>query len=281
VGGNLFWNGVTLNTLSGGGSSQWTTTVSASIYYSSGNVGIGTNSPISNLEIRKDAASALGPILSLTNYPGGGGAGAAIDFYTYVLGPDQPEIRILAYDNNYSADLIFYSKIPGAAANPLVERMRILNNGNVGIGNSGPSNLFQVSNNSLVVSSNGHVGVGTSIPQSVLSVGGDMSLSTSTLSFSSGNNNDVTIADAVIYIASKTGGGGGPTVTGLTGGVNGRIIYLIWTGTQNLTLANQSANSTAANRIIVDGTAATTGAGSFVLIYDGNVSRWRVVSLYL
>jgi hypothetical protein len=54
VGGNLFWNGVTLNTISGG-SSQWTTTASASIYYTSGNVGIGNNNPTNLFQVSANA----------------------------------------------------------------------------------------------------------------------------------------------------------------------------------------------------------------------------------
>lgn len=307
VGGNLFWNGVTLNAgVSATGNSQWTTTASSAIYFSSGNVGIGTKAPISDLEIRKDAASALGPILSLTNYPGGGGASGVIDFRTYVLDINEdPEIRIQAYDNNYSADLIFSSKVPGTSNNPLVERMRILNIGNVGIGNSAPTgllqvssnflfvgttgnvgvgttapaNLFQVSSSFLVVSSNGRVGIGTSSPASTLEVSGSISVLTNTLSIPNGNNNNINIGSATYITISRSGGN--PTITGIAGGVDGRIIYINFIGTAgNFTLANQDTNSTAANRIITTTGASqtTTTDGGAILIYDGANSRWRVVS---
>jgi len=50
----------------------------------------------------------------------------------------------------------------------------VSSNGRVGIGNSAPANLFQVSTNALVVSNNGRVGIGTAVPLEALHVSGSI-----------------------------------------------------------------------------------------------------------
>jgi hypothetical protein len=88
-------------------------------------------------------ASAAGTALTqlnLVNTGGGGGAGSAIDFHTYdVAGGTTPGARITAIDDNFSAYLAFITKIPGAATNGVLERMRITNSGEVSIGTSTPN----------------------------------------------------------------------------------------------------------------------------------------------
>ena len=109
-----------------------------------GHIGIGTSSPNSLLEIRKDAGGATGPTLTLSNITGGTGAGGAIDFANPGLGvPQQAQIR--SSDNNdWSANLLFSTKVPGGGTNTLAERMRITSTGNVGIGTTSPSDLLQI-----------------------------------------------------------------------------------------------------------------------------------------
>jgi len=100
-----------------------------------GNVGIGTAAPISELHIREDAAGALGPNLTLMNGGGTAGSAAAIDLSGYDTGTQAPASRIQGIDDgSFSAHLTFSSKRPGANNNPLVETMRLTSAGNVGIG---------------------------------------------------------------------------------------------------------------------------------------------------
>lgn len=100
-----------------------------------GNIGIGTASPVSDLHIRKDATSAVGPILTLMNGAGGNGAGGAIDFDGYDPATKTPPgnfptARIQSLDDgNFSSHLAFLTKPPGANDNALVERLRITNDG--------------------------------------------------------------------------------------------------------------------------------------------------------
>jgi hypothetical protein len=67
------------------------------------------------------------------------------------------------------------------------------------------------------------------------------------------------------------------TLTGLT--CNSKFVIISNVGSQNLILANQSASSTAANRIITGTGADYTVAGdeTVILIYDATAARWRKV----
>jgi len=111
----------------------------------SGFVGIGTPGPISQLHIRKDAAGALGPTLTLMNGVGQAGAGASVDFDGYDTGGNPPSLRIQSLDDgSFSSHLAVLTKKSGAAANALEERLRITSSGNVGIGVPGPDSKLHV-----------------------------------------------------------------------------------------------------------------------------------------
>jgi len=102
-------------------------------------VGDTVPAPSSLLTLRKDVASAIGPVLTLMNGGGFGGAGGAIDFFTtsVAAGGAIPAIRVQSSDNNYSGDLIFSTRVPGGGG-ALTERMRLTNTGSLGIGTSPP-----------------------------------------------------------------------------------------------------------------------------------------------
>jgi hypothetical protein len=129
---------------------------------SSGKVGLGTEVPRYQLEIQKDSSSALGPTLALTNGSGGSGSGAALAFTSAQTQPIGAQIQSLD-DGAYSMHLAFKLKTSGAAANGLVEQMRITSSGNVGIGTASPTARLTVSNNDDVklkfFSNGGSVGV--------------------------------------------------------------------------------------------------------------------------
>jgi hypothetical protein len=105
------------------------------------NVGVGTATPESALDIAVTAAGALGPTLTLTN-PGGNGASASIDFKTYLHSTTlhSPTGRILATDDgNYGTNLSFISKSPGGDFNGLQNNMEIYSNGRVAIPGGQPT----------------------------------------------------------------------------------------------------------------------------------------------
>jgi len=108
----------------------------------SGNVGIGTSTPSSLLEICKNAGGGIGSILTLNN-PGGSG-NTAIYMNCYGVGTNDPTAAIKSLDNNWSSHITFSTKDPGAAGNALQERVRIQNDGKVGIGTTAPTYKLSV-----------------------------------------------------------------------------------------------------------------------------------------
>jgi hypothetical protein len=99
------------------------------------NVGVGTATPATTMEISVSAPSALGPTLTLTN-PGGTTdpnfpATASIDFKTYLHTStlNSPTSRIEAVDADYGNNLNFDVKVPGSDSNGLFTAMSIASTG--------------------------------------------------------------------------------------------------------------------------------------------------------
>jgi hypothetical protein len=86
-----------------------------------------------------------------------------IDLSTYDPGATDPTSRIRAIDENFSSNLLFQTKTPGSGSNTLSTRMYIRNDGNIGIGNTSPSQRLDVSGNIFCtgnILSNGILDVG-------------------------------------------------------------------------------------------------------------------------
>ncbi|MFA6329259.1 MAG: tail fiber domain-containing protein [Candidatus Micrarchaeia archaeon] len=112
---------------------------------SSGNVGIGTTSPSSVLEIYK-ASSGIGPTLTLNNPTGAvGSAGVAIDFVGYSPASQPITNRIQTIDDGtYGYHMAFLTKADSSGG-ALFEAVRIQGGtGNVGIGNTAPTGRLSV-----------------------------------------------------------------------------------------------------------------------------------------
>jgi hypothetical protein len=118
---------------------------------SAGAVGIGTTTPRSLLEVEATASAALGPVVTLTNTAGGGGAMSALDFNTKLpstTGTYNPMARIAAMDAlHYSDNLVFLSNTPGVANNGLETNMIIQSNGQTGINTTAPGAQLEVDAN--------------------------------------------------------------------------------------------------------------------------------------
>ena len=133
TGNTAYWNG-----------SQWVLN-SSNIYNNGGNVGIGTNNPLYKQHLLF-GGNTDGLMIQNTTGSGTGTANLYLTGYSDVVaGVSHPAAKISATDDaQYSANLTFWTKIPGFDANNLVERMRIADNGNIGIGTTNPSAKLEV-----------------------------------------------------------------------------------------------------------------------------------------
>lgn len=94
-----------------------------------------------------------------------------------------------------------------------------------------------------------------------------------------GVNNNLSLASAsFIRIDTPTANF---SITGMAGGLDGRVLVLFNSTIHNMTIANESGSSVANNRILTGTGAdiATVGQGAVTLIYSVNDFRWIVTSL--
>jgi len=125
----------------------------------------------------------------------------------------------------------------------------------------------------------GNVGVNTTAPAAGLDVATDLATRYSAFTAANGNNNNISIgASSFIRIT-------GPTapfvISGIAGGVDGKVLTLFNGTTQQITIDDESANSTAANRIWTfnsTGDIVILGKGVVKMIYSAADSRWIVIS---
>ncbi|QJD96118.1 hypothetical protein HH214_09640 [Mucilaginibacter robiniae] len=127
-----------------------------------GNIGIGTATPQSLVEIRKDASHGQGGVLEITNGGGGIGTSSEIYFSTYQRDGQNPSARIkVADDADWSGDMFFDTK--GAAGSaPLYTRMYIEGStGKVGLGTLYPNGKLDVRGPLVTGSSEGNLDPGS------------------------------------------------------------------------------------------------------------------------
>jgi hypothetical protein len=115
----------------------------------------------------------------------------------------------------------------------------------------------------------------STLPNTTLDVNGSVAFREgSALNLANGINSDVILLDFSLF--RITGPTAAFSITGFTGGQNGRVLTLINATSQILTLTHQ-ATSTAANQINTGGSNLTLGAnGVATLVYNSTLTKWVV-----
>jgi hypothetical protein len=121
----------------------------------------------------------------------------------------------------------------------------------------------------------GKVVIGDTLPSTMLDVAGDIDIRTSTVTPSS-TNTALSIGSFSFIRLTPTAAF---SIAGVAGGVDGKIVVLFNEGTFNMTILNESATATAANRIecLTGANIVTTGQGTVTMMYSAADSRWIVI----
>jgi hypothetical protein len=111
---------------------------------------------------------------------------------------------------------------------------------------------------------------------------GSDNLPATTRVLTAGGNHNV---DPGTLAALSVSGASGATITGLTGGSEGRLLWVFATGANGVVLSAEDGQSLAANRISfkagqthVGGNPTIAAGGMMLLRYDGTALRWRVLT---
>jgi len=233
-------------TRSGYGLNFYTTGVNRMrIEDSTGNVGIGTTSPGAKLDVSSTTGGKIRLTRTDTQVIADEVAGE-IAFYTTDITDANENAYIRAVKDTLAVGTVPLDITFGTGVGGVVdERMRILYNGKVGIG--------------------------TTTPTSKLDVNGAISSASLTVTASADNTNVAGVNTMWI-----TTSGGAVVLGGLTGGVDGQVLYVIRKDTTNdLTLENEEGAGTQ-DFIMHQGSDEIIDGGGVVLVCDG--SDWYDVS---
>jgi hypothetical protein len=132
------------------------------------------------------------------------------------------------------------------------------------------------------IDNNGNTGIGdfsTLAPAAKLHIDGDFALRKKVLLTGNGvHNNEPRQGASVISVAT---GGGTETLSGLSNGVDGLLVYIYPIQGTSIILQHENTGSNSANRIITQtGTNVNiSNTGGATLIYDESASRWRVLTV--
>ena len=228
-----------------------------SLQPSGGNVGIGIALPGQKLTVFNDASDDISWFIGL--------GGRRIE-----IGTGNTNLSYLGFYDTYIH--------MGGHSDPGVGKLQIVADGatpgGIGFwtGNSGSPVEH------MTITKTGNVGIETSAPNTSLDINGSLAYREGTpLALVNGSNNNIALS-AFSYFRI-TGPTAAFSISGVTAGVDGRIVTIYNTTSQIMTIVND-ATSTAANRIYtLKGADIVTPVGPNVvqLQYNANVSRWIVI----
>lgn len=153
-----------------------------------------------------------------------------------------------------------FLKTQGAGANPTWDAA---GGGGVSDGDKGD----------VTISSSGSVYVVDSAAEDFALLG-DISPSISSGIFNDWNPTGLSTA-TVIRVTST---GGASSITGISGGADGRLLVLVNVGTNDVSLTDASGSSSAANRFENNGDITIATKQAAILLYDSTSSRWRAIA---
>ena len=240
-------NGIVFNTGSGSTNERMRITTS-------GNVGIGTTSPIDALHIYGSGSAAS--TIAIQNTANGGSSGYE---------------GMNLYDSGGNLASSFSHSSSSATYLP----------SSTWIGTRNATDPFYIITGAVVptpsvtVLASGNVGIGSTSPLDTLTVNGTVGYMLGSDLTTTGSQNNVAIGTSS---ALRYNGTAVATFTGIAAGANGQILYLHNPSAYTLTLSNQNASSSAANRIVT-GTGAdlpVPSNTSVTMQYDATASLWRV-----
>ena len=124
------------------------------------------------------------------------------------------------------------------------------------------------------------VGIDVSSPNTKLDVNGDFALRVGSLTLGNGTNHNIAVGSkSFIRISGPTNNF---TITGISGGVDGKMIIIYNSTGHQMSITHQGTGSSASNRIICSNGANVNilPYGTATLIYSAIDSRWVLVSLH-
>jgi len=124
------------------------------------------------------------------------------------------------------------------------------------------------------------VGINNNNPQATLDVSGDLVLRAANVTVTNGNNTELNLASNRFSYYRISGATAAFSISGISGGTEGRLLTLFNRSGFTMTLNNNSASAGAANRVLTgaNGNLDIPDRGIVNLQYDGAEQRWVVLS---
>ncbi|MBS1902155.1 MAG: hypothetical protein JSS75_00435 [Bacteroidetes bacterium] len=128
---------------------------------------------------------------------------------------------------------------------------------------------------------NSRLGIGTTSPGTSVDVNGDLATREHQVTLVNGNNNNLAIG---AYTFIQVSGPTAPfSITGISGGTNGKIVILYNSSGQAMTITSNDVNSAAGNRIFTGNALAYMTPNGYqfdavTLIYSSSKNGWLLVS---